>query len=178
LAQKCNAKYIQIPVDGNANIALNNKDKHVLCLEAAPHEEQSENPLSTTFSFRSPFQPALIDKFRSIDILAAQLTALTSFFPSHLVALSGVPSLRKRKTTLGSLAVDEAFATASPTSTPRPAESYRLLTPPLILSLGIVFGFVVPLVLVVISAVAGIKSSVRETAGGKSRIVGSGKKNQ
>jgi hypothetical protein len=61
---------------------------------------------------------------------------------------------------------------------PLPAESYRLLTPPLILSLGIVFGLIVPLVLVVISALAGIKSPVKESAGGKSRVVGIEKKNQ
>jgi hypothetical protein len=59
-----------------------------------------------------------------------------------------------------------------------PAASYRLLTPPLILSLGIVFGLVVPFLLVVISALAGIRSPVRENASGKSRVVGMEKKNQ
>lgn len=85
--------------------------------------------------------------------------------------------LSKRKAnshTLGSPAADEAFAT----STPLPAESYRLLTPPLILSLGIVFGLVIPLVLVVISALAGIKSPVRESTSGKSKVVGIERKNQ
>jgi len=138
------------------------KDRHVLCLEAASNEEKSENPLDT---------------------LATQLTAFTSLFPSHLVALSSVPTLGKRRIpSLGSPAVDEAFATSTlavpPSSTPLPAESYRLLTPPLILSLGIVFGLVVPLVLVVISALAGIRSPVKESAGGKSRVVGVEKKNQ
>jgi len=165
LARKCNAKYIQILVDDNASTPLNNQDKHVLCLDAASDDEKkSENPL---------------------DILAAQLTAFTSLFPSHLVALSGVPTLSKRKATshtLGSPAIDEAFATSAPTvsssSTPLPAESYRLLTPPLILSLGIVFGLIVPFVLLVISALAGIKSPVRESASGKGRVVGIEKKNQ
>jgi hypothetical protein len=90
-----------------------------------------------------------------------------------------VPTLSKRKTnyhTLGSAAVDEAFATSAPT--PLPAESYRLLSPPLILSLGIVFGLVIPLLLVVIVALAGIKSPVRESTGGKSRVIGMEKKNQ
>jgi len=158
LAQKCNAKYVQIPADDSVSISLNKKDKHVLCIEAASREGESESLLDT---------------------LAAQLTALTTLFPSHLVAISGVPTLGKRKTSphsLGSLAVDDAFATSTPK--PLPAQSYRLLTPPLILSLGIVFGLIVPVLLVVISAVAGIKSPVRESASGKSRIVGSEKKNQ
>ena len=133
----------------------------------------------------SPLRPTLTDEPHSTDDLAAQLTAFTSLFPSHLVALTSVPTLSKRKSTshtLGSPAINEAFATSAPdvssSSTPLPAESYRLLTPPLILSLGIVFGLIVPLVLVVISALAGIKSPVRESAGGKSRVVGIEKKNQ
>ena len=126
-----------------------------------------------------------MDKSRSTDTLAAQLTYFTSLFPSHLVALSSVPTLGKREVTshtVSSPAIDEAFATSilavSSSSTPLPAESYRLLTPPLILSLGIVFGLVVPFVLVVISALAGIRSPVKESAGGKSRVVGVEKKNQ
>lgn len=132
----------------------------------------------------SLFRTTLTDEPHSTDTLAAQLTDITSLFPSHLVALSGVPTLNKRKETshsLGSATVDEAFATSAPTfssSTRVPAESYRLLTPPLILSLGIVFGLVIPLVLVVIVALAGIKSPVRESASGKSRIVGIERKNQ
>ena len=136
-------------------------------------------------SFTSSLRPTLTDEPHSKDTLAARLTAFTPLFPSHLVALSGVSTLSKRKATfntLGSPAIDEAFATSAPTvsssSTPLPAESYRLLTPPLILSLGIVFGLIVPFVLVVISALAGIKSPVRESAGGKSRVVGIEKKNQ
>lgn len=96
-----------------------------------------------------------------------------------------MPTLGKRKVAsdaLGSPAVDEAFATSplavSSSSTPLPAESYRLLTSPLILSLGIVFGLIVPFVLVVISALAGIRSPVKESAGGKSRVIGIEKKTQ
>jgi len=126
----------------------------------------------------------MTDESHPIDNLAAQLTTFTSLFSSHLVALSGVPTLNKRQVTphtLGSPAVVEAFTTAptvSSSSTPLPAESYRLLTPPLILSFGIIFGLIIPLVLVVISALAGIKSPVRESAGGKSRVVGIERKNQ
>lgn len=171
---------MRISADDDASIALKNKGKQVLCLEAASDEEKGENPLGT-FSFSVSTLTTLIgaDKSCSTDTIAHQLTVFTSLFPSHLVTLSSVPTLGKRKVashTLGSPAVGEAFATS--TSTPLPAESYRLLTPPLILSLGIVFGLVVPFVLVVISALAGIRSPVKESAGGKSRVVGIEKKNR
>jgi len=157
LAQKCNANYMQMQVDDSASFAWDGKAKYVLCLEAeaAPHAEAETSANS-----------------RALDTLAAHLTALTARSASHLVALSGVPMPIKLRTR----APNSPHVRAAAASVP--AASYRLLTPPLILSLGIVFGLVVPFLLVVISALAGIRSPVRENASGKSRVVGMEKKNQ
>lgn len=80
-------------------------------------------------------------------------------FPSHLVILTGSSTLQKRQIITSSSAV-----IPEPTlPTPLPAQSYRLLTPPLILSLGVVFGLIVPLFYFAITALGSIKSPVSVT---------------
>ena len=91
-------------------------------------------------------------------MVARQLAKLERTFPSSLVLLTGVQGHSKRQL---ADAPSESIPAPKPTpSTPLPVTAYRVLTPTLIYSFGIVFGFVIPLVYIAIAALGSIKSPV------------------
>ena len=90
--------------------------------------------------------------------MARQLATFAEAFTSHLTLFTGVPSRSKRESAIGA---SGSIPAPEPTpSAPLAPVSYRILTPTLIFSFGVVFGLVVPLVYIAISALGGIKSPV------------------
>jgi len=120
--------------------------------------------------------------------LSLLLTELEESFPSHFVIITGTTSSSsnnmKRLVARSQAKVPAAFKSPrSPTFSsgvkPLPSTGifhrYQLLTPGLITTIGITFLLIMPLMLMVISAVAGIKSPLRSEGFKQS---GQDKKNQ
>ncbi|CAG7848244.1 SubName: Full=Uncharacterized protein {ECO:0000313/EMBL:CCA66999.1} [Serendipita indica DSM 11827] len=149
LAARCNSKLVHITVDEDSELALDPSEKHVVHLRFPSTHEYNA------------------------DMVARQLAKLEATFPSSLVLLTGVSGHAKRQFE------DDSFGSI-PAPTPTPSKplspaGYRVLTPTLIYSFGIVFGFVIPLVYIAITALGSIKSPV---GGSSFKAPSSEKKNQ
>jgi hypothetical protein len=94
------------------------------------------------------------------EMVARQIATFTRAFPSHLTLFTGVP-LRssKRQSGTSSIPVPEPTPSA-----PLAPVSYRVLTPTLIFSFGVVFGLIVPLVYIAIGALGSIKSPISSSS--------------
>jgi hypothetical protein len=93
-------------------------------------------------------------------MVARQIATFTRAFPSHLTLFTGVPSRpSKRQSGTNSIPVPEPTPSA-----PLAPAGYRVLTPTLIFSFGVVFGLVIPLVYIAIGALGGIKSPVSSSS--------------
>ncbi|KAG9004069.1 hypothetical protein FRB90_011058 [Tulasnella sp. 427] len=115
-------------------------------------------------------------EMRQLDAkLSQQLSTLAETFPSHLVILAGTVessfsrSLAKRRFDELQRAIPSVFASTSSDEVQARAalpkggifHRYQLLTPGLITAIGLTFGLLVPFMLIVINALASIKSPVR-----------------
>ena len=96
--------------------------------------------------------------------LSDEISRVTSIFPSHLVIYAGSQPFTKRQD-LPDFDVTVSFA---PINTTLPEGSflqrYRLFTPGLITALLVVFGLLIPILMVGIYAVASIQSPLRMDA--------------
>ncbi|PVF94035.1 hypothetical protein CPB86DRAFT_808730 [Serendipita vermifera] len=134
LAVHCNSKLLHVSADEDVNVALDLSQKHVIHIHLPSVEEIDPNSL------------------------VQQINIFSHAFPSHLVLLTGVPASSKRQ---GPAVVSTSIPTPEPTpSNPLEPKAHRLLTPTLIMGLGIVFGLVVPLFYISITALGSIKSPV------------------
>lgn len=105
--------------------------------------------------------------------LSQKLKKLTERYSSHLVIVAGTQSSSfspvKRQLSELQRALPPAFASSPSPSAAKPKKStkgglfarYQFLTPGLITSFGITFLLITPLILMVVNAVASIKSPVR-----------------
>ncbi|KAG8893600.1 hypothetical protein FRC00_010297 [Tulasnella sp. 408] len=107
--------------------------------------------------------------------ISQQLSSLAQTFPSHLVILAGTVESSfsrahsKRRFDDLQRALPSAFVSSTSEEVQERAalpkggifHRYQLLTPGLITAIGITFGLLVPFILVVINALASIKSPVR-----------------
>ncbi|KIM27299.1 hypothetical protein M408DRAFT_330179 [Serendipita vermifera MAFF 305830] len=137
LAVRCNSKLLHAPTTEDASFALDVSQKHVITLE-----------------FEEIVDPETVDR---------QLATFMHAFPSHLTLFTGVPGRSRRQST-GAKSSGSIPAPDPTPSAPLAPVSYRVLTPTLIFSFGIVFGLVVPLVYIAISALGGIKSPVSNSS--------------
>ncbi|KAG8836230.1 hypothetical protein FRC17_008966 [Serendipita sp. 399] len=135
VARRCNSRLVFVSTDDTLN--LDPKVRHVICLHHPSAKDTDSSALIT------------------------QLSRLEEIFSSYLVLFTGSPGITKRQ----NLEPSESIPAPTPTpSAPLPAKTYRLLTPTLIYTLGLVFGFVVPLFYISITALGSIRSPVSNVA--------------
>jgi len=90
-------------------------------------------------------------------MVARQIATFERAFPLHLTLFTGIP-LRASKRQSTDEGTHSAPALEPTPTAPLAPVSYRVLTPTLVFSFGVVFGLVVPLVYIAIGALSGIKS--------------------
>ncbi|KAG8811623.1 hypothetical protein FRC19_003692 [Serendipita sp. 401] len=133
IALRCDSRLVFASPD-DTDLNFDPEEKHVIFLQYPPVEEVNS------------------------DTLTSQLSRLEEMFASYAVLFTGSQSITKRQS---SLSPSESIPVPSPTpSAPLPAKSYRFLTPTLIYTLGLVFGFIIPLFYVTLTALGSIKSPV------------------
>lgn len=180
LAARCGATFVRIPADMGESIALDMSERYVLAMDGATGES-----FGTALS-PHPLLPITLHLISLAETLSNQISAYASLFPSHLVILTSLtpsssPSIHASKRASEATSTNSAspgptrIPEDTPLPEPRPAEHYRLLSPIMILALGLVFGMIVPLALVVINALATIKSPIQ---GAKFKAPSGEKKNQ
>ncbi|KAF8590278.1 hypothetical protein K439DRAFT_1627961 [Ramaria rubella] len=158
LTQRCGSRRVELNL-GQGGVNFHQGDKHVICV-SMPHLEGESTERK--------------DAIRSHDAqLANELSGVTSVFPSHLVIYTGSPPLAKRQDSSEDdstpfrpvLESSSAFAPVNTTLVQGSLlQRYRFFTPGLITALLIVFGLLIPVLMVGIYALASIQSPLRMDA--------------
>ncbi|KAG8770708.1 hypothetical protein FRC16_006249 [Serendipita sp. 398] len=154
IALRCDSRLVFASPD-DTDLNFDPEEKHVIFLQYPPVEEVNSGK-----EFHSLRSRPYSDAFEPVppDTLTSQLSRLEEMFASYAVLFTGSQSITKRQS---SLSPSESIPVPSPTpSAPLPAKSYRFLTPTLIYTLGLVFGFIIPLFYVTLTALGSIKSPV------------------
>ncbi|KAF8516664.1 BIG/ATPase V1 complex, subunit S1 [Gautieria morchelliformis] len=161
LADRCGSRRVELGL-GQGGVDLEQGVKHVVCL-SMPHLEDE----------RTERHGAMRD--HEIQ-LSNDITRVTTAFPTHLVLYTGSQPMAKRQDVISESEDDPSRPTvlsnadvaAAPINTTLAVgglfQRYRFFTPGLITALLIVFGLLIPLLMVGIYALASIQSPLRMDA--------------
>ncbi|KXN84197.1 hypothetical protein AN958_00182 [Leucoagaricus sp. SymC.cos] len=150
LSTRCGARYLNYSPgpSSSGDVSLEEGKKHVLCLNMPKTNQNSD--------------------FETHDsTLAAELTTITSVFPSHFIIYTGpgIPNLQARQApdTISRPAIDITNSSQQPVVTPS-AQSTVFFTTGLVTSLLIVFFILLPALIMGIEALASIQTPTRMDA--------------